>query len=150
MEGRETVPLRFARRKPGLLLFVELRPAVDIRPEKLEDHQKRFRLEGAERPGSVQRRRTLRFGRRLQKRQILFILQYAGRDRRRRGCIGLARRTVQKRSADERYFADRPGGLRRRRRTGVPLLGAILGQRGQTERQHAGSGHYDDSRRTGH
>ena len=77
----------------------------------------------------VQRRRTLPLRRRLQKRQIL--LYYSMRTRSTKACLnGLSnspdRTRVKNGQPMKGISQDRPGGLRRRRRTGV-LTGATFG-----------------------
>lgn len=147
MEGRKALPVCLERRKPRLLLLVEIRSAVDGRPEELDDPSRRLRIERTERRSALQRRRAVRVGRRLQGRQILPLLQYARCDRRGRG-RGRTLRPVRSATA---------GPSRESRRSirpfsstttaGLSLLGTVLGQGRQAEGQYARGRHDDDRRR---
>ena len=147
MEGRKALSLCFERRKPRLLLLVEIRSAVDGRPEKLDDPSRRLRIERTERRSALQRRRAVRVGRRLQGRQVLPLLQYARCDRRGRGRGRRSGRSVPRRPARRGNLADRSGRFHRRRRAGLSLLGTVLGQGRQAEGQYARGRHDDDRRR---
>lgn len=141
MEGRKALSLCFERRKPRLLLLVEIRSAVDGRPEELDDPSRRLRIERTERRSALQRRRAVRVGRRLQGRQVLPLLQYARCDRRGRGRGRRSGRSVPRRPARRGNLADRSGRFHRRRRAGLSLLGTVLGQGRQAEGQYARGRH---------